>query len=139
MRRREITDSTNSVACGPVSINCDLARKHGWTNGMLEKAEREIQKLARRFGGYAKRRAPHLFYTTPDGVVLFVGDMDGRSKAAMVRRYEKLRTPFNQRGEERRKASVPLKRGERRKGTRRRIDRVTARESEVKEALRGSR
>lgn len=86
--RDRITDSVSSCGHGCVSLDCDMARKHGFTNAMLEKLDAALKKILARAYGYAKRRDPAKWYTTPDGVDVFVGDMTAKARRAIVAGYE---------------------------------------------------
>lgn len=83
-----IDDQTGSVGIGCVAIDCEMARKHGYTNRQLERLFNAVTSLARKETGIAKRRHPDFYFTTPDKVDVFVGDLSEKDKRKIINCYK---------------------------------------------------
>lgn len=68
-----VSPETSEVSMGPISLDVDMARGHGWTEGQIERAWFVLQAVAKAEGEVAGLRHPEL-YKTEDGVTVFVGD-----------------------------------------------------------------
>lgn len=84
-----IKPDTQSYGVGPLSLDVAMARRHGWTEEMLEGAADEIAKLSRSKGMEAQSKNPHLFYRAPDGTDIFVGDLSVEARIEIVTEYER--------------------------------------------------
>lgn len=70
--RSFIDEETRDASCGPLLIDCDLARLHGWSEKQINRAFELVSVIARKEAGIVQRTKPELFRKR-DGVSVFVG------------------------------------------------------------------
>ena len=70
----EFDKDTGAIGKGPVDIDVDMARNHGWTDQQIERAWAVIEAVAEAEGQIAQANNPELYRTTEDGDVLYVGE-----------------------------------------------------------------
>lgn len=87
--KKLIGPDTHSYGVGPLSIDVDMARKHGWSEESIEGAADEVARSSRAYGMQAMYDNPHLFYRAPDGTDIFVGDLSVEARIKIVTEYEK--------------------------------------------------
>lgn len=56
--RREIHEDTRSAGVGPLSIDCVMARRHGWSERQIARAYRLLGAISGREGSLSHRRGP---------------------------------------------------------------------------------
>lgn len=86
-RTRGIDEETRSVGFGPVELNVEMARLHGWSEEGIRRAYDVLQACARKESIYARRAHPYKYFTAPDGTVIFVGDFTPAARRRIERVY----------------------------------------------------
>lgn len=84
-----IGPDTQEISSGPVTLDVVLARKLGWTQEQIDGAWYQLSRISVRETEYAERLNSELFYTTPDGIKVFVGDLSSEAKQQLIDSYEK--------------------------------------------------
>ncbi len=85
-----ITESTTEISCGPVSFNVKMARDYGWTEHQISRTWGLIRRRALDEGAVAEYTFPERFFTAPDGVKIFIGDLTPEAKKRMIDGYKKI-------------------------------------------------
>lgn len=70
-----VSENTTDWGVGPVGLNVDMARRHGWTEKQINRAAEELRRISRKEGGIAQRRHPDWYTREADGTVVFVKDL----------------------------------------------------------------
>lgn len=86
-----IGPDTHSYGVGPISIDVDMARKHGWSEALIEAAANDVARTSRYYAERTLKERPHLFYRAPDGTDIFIGDLSLEARIEIVTGYEKAR------------------------------------------------
>jgi len=90
-RRPLITETTSTIGTGPLLFDADVARAHGWTEEMINRAYPLLAKIVGRAAGHAQRRRPDLYRRhRPTGVIMFVGAIKDSPALKLGRDYERV-------------------------------------------------
>lgn len=82
---RERDTHHTSYSVGPVGLNVEMCKKHGWSDKQILRAEDALAKVSRKEGRIAQRRHPDWYHVSKSGVSIFIGDLSPASKARIRR------------------------------------------------------
>jgi hypothetical protein len=69
----------DSIGMGPLSFDCDMARRHGWSEVQIANAWNALRRVVLATGRRVERSHPDLYHRTSGGDVVFIGpDEHGR-------------------------------------------------------------
>lgn len=69
----EISDTTVTISRGPVTLDIEMAREHGWTQGRINDFWEEVQIACERNDRELQRERPDLHAIASDGSIVHTG------------------------------------------------------------------
>ena len=75
-----VNDETSNIGVGPVDLDVDMARRHGWSEEQIERAFETLKYVSRVEGTIAELNHPELFEEDEWGNSIFVGKGKGEEE-----------------------------------------------------------
>ncbi len=69
----EVEEKDLAWGVGAVTLDCEMARLHGWTERDINAAAKQLARISRFYGNRARRRHPEWYEEERPGVTVFVG------------------------------------------------------------------